>query len=121
MTDEELEKLKAKRLEEMKKNISLKTKKPNASNKLTDREILIKKLGYRGLEVLTTAENQFPNETKNLIKKLSELILNGYISENIDGGNLLYLFRSIGLNVKMNNKININKDGKTVSLSDQLK
>lgn len=120
MTDEELEKLKAKRLEEMKKNISIKTK-PNTSNKLTDREILIKKLGYRGLEVLTTAENQFPNETKNLIKKLSELILNGYIAENIDGGNLLYLFRSIGLNVKMNNKISINKDGKTVSLSDQLK
>ncbi len=123
MSDKELEKLKAKRLEEMKKNLSYQqnSKKLTHNNKPTDREILIKKLGYRGLEVLETAENQFPNETKQLIQKLSELISVGYIKENIDGGNLLSLFRSIGINVRVNNKINIDKGGKIMSLSDKLK
>jgi DNA-binding TFAR19-related protein (PDSD5 family) len=123
LSDKELEKLKAKRLEEMKKNLSSQqnSKKLIHNNKPTDREILIKKLGYRGLEVLETAENQFPNETKQLIQKLSELISVGYIKENIDGGNLLSLFRSIGINVRVNNKINIDKGGKIMSLSDKLK
>ena len=123
MSDKELEKLKAKRLEEMKENLlhQQNSKKSEHDNKPTCREILIKKLGYRGLEVLETAENQFPKETKQLIIKLSELISIGYIKENIDGGNLLSLLRSIGINVRVNTKINIDKGGKIVSLSDKLK
>lgn len=122
MSDKELEKLKAKRLEEMKKNLlSQQNTKKLTNNKLTDREILIKKLGHRGLEVLEIAENQFPNETKQLITKLSELIVVGYIKNSIGGGNLLSLFRSLGINVRINTKINIDKDGEIMSLSDKLK
>ena len=52
--------------------------------------------------------------------KLSELISSGEIKETLDGGNLLPLFRAVGLNVRMKTKINVEKDGKFVSLSDKL-
>ncbi|MGH1522067.1 MAG: DNA-binding protein [Nitrosopumilus sp.] len=125
--DLELERLKAKRLAEMQKNLSSKQKvnntpeQPEPAKSVTKpRDLLIEKLGFRGLEVLENAESQFPNETNVVIEKLSELITNGEINETLDGGKLLTLFRSIGINVRMATKINVEKDGKFISLSDKL-
>ena len=128
--DSELERLKAKRLAEMQKNISTKEKIESAAETTTEtttetisekpRDSLIKILGFRGLEVLENAESQFPNETKMIVEKLSELIKTGEINESLDGGKLLALFRSVGLNVRMATKINVEQDGKFVSLSDKL-
>ncbi len=123
--DSELQRLQAKRLAEMQKNISsrdesVKTPETSQEKTVNPRDVLIKQLGFRGLEVLTNAESQFPNETKMVIVKLSELIKSGELNESIDGGKLLGLFRSIGLSVRMNTKINIQQDGKFVSLTDKL-
>lgn len=124
--DSELERLKAKRLAEMQKNISSKQE-IEKSQSLTKekplenpRDLLVNRLGFRGLEVLENAEFQFPNETKIIVEKLSELIKTGEINETIDGGKLLTLFRSIGINIRMATKINVEQDGKFVSLSDKL-
>jgi len=126
--DKDLERLKEKRLAEMQKNLSSQQrqekiaslKEEQKDNKPSSREIVIKQLGYRGLEVLQNAEHQFPKETQIVLLKLSELISSGDITEVLDGGNLLALFRSIGINVQMKTKINVEKDGKFVSLSDKL-
>ena len=126
--DKDLERLKEKRLAEMQKNLSSQQrqekiaslKEEQKDNKPSSREIVIKRLGYRGLEVLQNAEHQFPKETQIVLLKLSELISSGDIAEILDGGNLLALFRSIGIDVRMKTKINVEKDGKFVSLSDKL-
>ena len=122
--DKELEQLKKKRLAEMEKNISFKQQKKeeisSKKNQPSPREILVKNLGYRGLEVLQNAEYQFPNETKIVIVKLVELINSGDINEKLDGGKLLALFRAVGLDVHMQTKINIEQDGKFVSISEKL-
>ena len=124
--DSELERLKAKRLAEMQKNISSnqeieKTQELSKEKPLENpRDLLVDRLGFRGLEVLENAESQFPNETKLIVEKLSELIKTGEINEIIDGGQLLTLFRSVGLNIRMATKINVEQDGKFVSLSDKL-
>ena len=123
--DSELQRLQAKRLAEMQKNISSRetieeTPKLTEEKIVNPRDVLIKQLGFRGLEVLTNAESQFPNETKMIIDKLYELIKTGEITEVLDGGKLLGLFRSIGLSVRMDTKINIQQDGKFVSLTDKL-
>ena len=121
--DSELEQLKKKRLAEMEKNIALKHKQEETSSKKiqpTARETLVKNLGYRGLEVLQNAESQFPSDTKIVVEKLGELLSSGEINEEIDGGKLLALFRSVGIYVRMENKINVEQDGKFVSLSDKL-
>ena len=121
--DNELEQLKKKRLAEMEKNIAIKQKQEEITpqeKQLTAREVLVKNLGYRGLEVLQNAESQFPSETQIVVEKLGELLTSGEINEEIDGGKLLVLFRSVGINVRMETKINVEQDGKFVSLSDKL-
>jgi DNA-binding TFAR19-related protein (PDSD5 family) len=123
--DSELEQLKAKRLAEMQKNISSQQKIEETTETVSEkssenpRTLLVEKLGYRGLEVLENAESQFPNETKLIVSKLSELIKTGEINEILDGGKLLALFRTVGLGIKMKTKINVERDGKLVSLSDK--
>ena len=121
--DKDLEQLKKKRLAEMEKNIAIKHKQEETTTQEkppSSREILVKRLGYRGLEVLQNAESQFPSDTKIVVEKLGELLTSGEINEEIDGGKLLVLFRSVGINVRMENKINVEQDGKFVSLSDKL-
>ena len=127
--DKELELLKAKRLLEMQKNISLQqkqeelkaTKQDQKTSTPNPREFLIKQLGYRGLEVLQNAESQFPEETKLVVDKLADLIQSGEVTETIDGGKLLTLFRSLGIRIRVNTTINVEQDGKLVSWSDKLK
>jgi len=127
--DKELELLKAKRLLEMQKNISKQqkveelksTKQKPEPNIPSPREIVIKQLGYRGLEVLENAESQFPEETKLVVAKLAEIIQSGEVTEMIDGGQLLTLFRSVGIRVRVQTTINVEQDGKLVSWSDKLK
>jgi len=125
--DRELEMLKAKRLAEMQKNISMQnqpeenTEEENEKQKPSLRDYVVNSLGYRGMEVLQNAEYQFPNESKIIIEKLGELISSGDINETLDGGKLLVLFRSVGLNIRMENKINVEKDGKFISIADKFK
>ena len=95
------------------------TRDTDTADKLSPRDRIIETLGYRGLEVLTNAESQFPNETRIVVEKLAELIKSGEIDEILDGGKLLTLFRSIGIRVRMENKINVEKDGKFVSISEK--
>ena len=125
--DKEFEMLKAKRLAEMQKNLSMQNqsdenlKEENETPQSSLRDHVVNSLGYRGMEVLQNAEYQFPNESKIVIEKLGELISSGDINETLDGGKLLVLFRSVGLNIRMENKINVEKDGKFVSIADKFK
>ena len=125
--DKELEMLKAKRLAEMQKNFSEQNQSDNKVDNESEkpkpslRDYVVKSLGYRGMEVLQNAEYQFPNESKIIIEKLGELISSGDINETLDGGKLLVLFRSVGLSIRMENKINVEKDGKFVSIADKFK
>ena len=122
--DSELEKLKAKRLAEMQQNISSQkqttTEEPEKKETQNPRDMVLKFLGFRGEEVLQNAESQFPLETKSIIVQLSQLIKTGELNEIMDGGQLLQLLRSIGLRVRMNTKINVEQDGKFVSLSEKI-
>ena len=45
----------------------------------------------------------------------------GELKQNISGGELLALFRSVGINVRINTSIKIEDHGKLVSFSDKLK
>ena len=108
--DKELEKLKQKKLNEIMNKIE---KQHNEKNPKT---ILKSKLIDRGEEVLDIAEKAYPNETKAVIKKLSELIKQGKIQNLISGGELLSIFRNLGLNFSVSTSISVSKDGKITSL-----
>ena len=127
--DKDLEILKAKRLAEMQKNLSIQEKQKEIEKEShavkevdpSSREYVIKNLGHRGMEVLQNAESQFPDQSKIIIEKLGELIASGDINEVLDGGKLLILFRSVGIYIRMQNKINVEQDGKFVSITDKFK
>lgn len=101
---------KEKTLKEMKiKNISL------------EKEAILSYLYDRGDEVLALAELQFPDQTRIIIGRILELIKEGEITKKISGGELLSLFRSLGLNIKVKTTIKIEDHGKYVSFADKLK
>jgi DNA-binding TFAR19-related protein (PDSD5 family) len=85
----------------------------------TDREIVSDLLYDRGEEVLKLAEIQFPSQTRMIIKRIADLTKAGEIQQRISGGELLMLFRSIGINVRVNTTIKIEDHGKLVSFSEK--
>ena len=87
----------------------------------TDREIVSALLYDRGEEVLKLAEIQFPSQTPMIISRIATLTKSGEIQQRISGGELLMLFRSIGINVRVNTTIKIEDHGKMVSVSEKLK
>jgi DNA-binding TFAR19-related protein (PDSD5 family) len=87
----------------------------------TDKEIVSDYLYDRGGEVLSLAMTQFPTQTRIIIKRIADLIRLGEIQQRISGGELLALFRSIGVNVRINTTIKIEDHGKLVSFSEKLK
>ena len=87
----------------------------------TDREIVFDLLYDRGEEVLKIAEIQFPSQTRIIINRIADLTKSGEIQQRISGGELLMLFRSIGINVRVNTSIKIEDHGKLVSVSEKLK
>jgi DNA-binding TFAR19-related protein (PDSD5 family) len=87
----------------------------------TDKEIVSDYLYDRGGEVLSLAMTQFPTQTRIIIKRIADLIRLGEIQQRISGGELLALFRSIGMNVRINTTIKIEDHGKLVSFSEKLK
>ena len=91
-----------------------------AQNK-TDREYLSKYLYDKGEDILDIAESQFPIQTRRIVHQIVELIKNMEIKDRISGRELLSLFRSVGVNVRINTTIQIEDHGKLVSLQDKLK
>ena len=86
----------------------------------SERNFLLGHMYDRGDEVLKLAEQQFPFQTKIIIKRLNELIRFGEISR-ISGGDMLSVYRSLGLKIRVDTQISISDHGKTMSLSDKLK
>jgi DNA-binding TFAR19-related protein (PDSD5 family) len=121
--DPDIEILKAKKMQEIMQRL-MKQKKENKDIKKrepSEREILRSYLYDRGDEVLKLAESQFPSETRAIINRIVELINSGEINQKISGGELLSLFRTIGINVKINTTIKIEEHGKYMSFAEKLK
>lgn len=123
--DPDIEILKAKKMQEIIQRMR-KQKKENIEKDIrkrepSEREILLSYLYDRGDEVLNLAESQFPTETRAITNRIVELINIGEINRKISGGELLSLFRSLGLNVKINTTIKIEEHGKYVSFAEKLR
>jgi len=104
----------------MEQNELIQKKSTTADGGVSERDFLTSYLYDRGNEVLDIAEQQFPFQTKIIIKRLNELIRYGEITK-ISGGDLLSVFRSLGLNIRINTNISISDHGKTISFSEKLK
>jgi DNA-binding TFAR19-related protein (PDSD5 family) len=127
--DPDIEIIKARKLKEMKKKAaaleraktSSQQQPPPPQRQRTARDIVNGYLYDRGDEVLSLAYAQYPAQTEAIVAKIAELILTREISSRISGGELLSLFRSVGLNVRVNTTIKVEDKGKFISFADKLK
>ncbi len=124
--DPELAIIKARKMKQLKEKAALIEKvkedkmKTNVT-KMDDRELLLKYLYDRGDQVLQLAESQYPVQTKIIVKRIVDLIKSGEIDSNISGGELLAIFRSVGLRIRVNTNIRIEEHGKFISFGEKLK
>jgi len=124
--EKELELYKRKRLLEM--QMHLLTKKAEEEKKEAEvervpdpKEVLNRIFVGRAWEVFEVARRQYPQVTQTLQDELVRLILSGKLKEQITGEQLLWLFRKMGLNVRMETKIRILESGELKTVAEKLK
>jgi DNA-binding TFAR19-related protein (PDSD5 family) len=124
--DPELAIIKARKMKQLKEKAAMTEKikedetKTNVA-KIDDREILLKYLYDRGDEVLQLAELQYPVQARVIVKRIVDLIKSGEIDSLISGGELLAIFRSVGLRIRVDTNIRIDDHGKFISFGEKLK
>lgn len=116
--DSDLKLLEQKKMEQLRKK--LQSVPPLPKQEKTDRQTLEEMLYDRGDEVLATAYSFYPAETERLVKELAAMIRSGRLRERIRGGELLSIFRQVGLRFRMNTSIKVMDQGKLVDLSEKL-
>lgn len=132
MDDPELELIKARKMKALQEQLASKDKykkiiesqnqlkQQKIDENVSERNFLSLYLYDRADEVLKLAEQQYPFQTRIVIRRLNELIRNGDISK-ISAGDLLSVYRSLNLPVRINTSISISDHGKTISFSEKLK
>lgn len=124
--DPELAIIKARKMKQLKEKAAQIEKIKEVETKTTvtrtkDKEIVLKYLYDRGDEVLQLAESQYPIQTEIIVKRIAGLIKSGEIDSPISGGELLAIFRSVGLRVRVDTNIRIEDHGKFISFGEKLK
>jgi len=124
--DPELAIIKARKMKQLKEKAAMLEKIKEDETKTTmtkidDREILLKYLYDRGDEVLQLAELQYPVQARVIVKRIVDLIKSGEIDSLISGGELLAIFRSVGLRIRVDTNIRIEDHGKFISFGEKLK
>lgn len=124
--DPEIAIIKARKMKQLKEKAALieKNKEVETKSNLTktnDKEIVLKYLYDRADEVLRLAELQYPVQTEIIIKRIADLIKSGEIDSLISGGELLAIFRSVGLRIRVDTNIRIEDHGKYISFGEKLK
>jgi DNA-binding TFAR19-related protein (PDSD5 family) len=124
--DPELAIIKARKMKQLKEKAAQIEKIKEVETKTTmtktnDKEIVLKYLYDRGDEVLGLAESQYPIQTEIIVKRIADLIKSREIDSLISGGELLAIFRSVGLRVRVDTNIRIEDHGKFISFGEKLK
>ena len=123
-TDDELERLKQRKLLELQRKL-LREKRvaeevPKPKEQSPD-DILSGCLVGRAPEVLVAAKAQFPTVMPKVEEALVEAIKAGKIKEGIDGESLFYFLRQIGLPVRLQTSIRYKEHGELKTISQRLK
>ena len=127
--DDELERIKQKRLAEMKRKMLLKQikdqresePKPEKPREATNQEVLDAMFGNRAWEVYSAAAYQYPQVIGQVEQILVDGIKEGKIADIIDGAALMGFFRQVGLPVRLNTKIRISDHGELKTLEQKMK
>ena len=117
---EELERWKRRRLLEMKKRwLASEAKKGRKTE--DSKKVLSRILIGRAWEVLNAAERQYPEATRQIEEHLTHMVSTGELKGSISGEQLLWFFRRLGMNIKLETRIRILEHGKLKTIAEKLK
>ena len=117
--DAELERIKRQRLVEMQKSLAKKQEvKPKTFN---SEEILRKIFVGRAWEVYSAARQQYPTVADQIFRELAMLVQSGRLRGQITGEQLFGLLRQIGLDVRLETKIQVMEHGELKSLGEKFR
>lgn len=125
--DDELERIKQRRLREMQRKMLLQQsqaaepKKQEAARAPSNAEVLGGVFQGRAWEVYNAAKDQFPQVMPEVEKILVDAVKAGKVNQKIDGESLIGFFRQIGLNVRLNTQIRFAEHGELKTLEQKLK
>jgi DNA-binding TFAR19-related protein (PDSD5 family) len=119
--DSELEKLKRQRLAEMQKRMTAKQQAETAPTKLEPRQILERVFVGRAWEVYHAARTQYPGIADQVFQELAALVQSGTLRTKITGEQLFGLLRQIGLDVRLDTKIQVLEHGELKSIADKFR
>ena len=123
--DDELEKLKRRRMLELQRRLHRSESKPEAESKKpeepTPDEVLGRFLVGRAWEVLGAARAQYPKVMPQVEEALIEAFKAGKIKETIDGGMLLQFLRQVGLPVRVQTSIRYKDHGELKTIGQRIK
>jgi DNA-binding TFAR19-related protein (PDSD5 family) len=120
--DPDIDIINARKLRELReKAAAIEKAKVNQQQPKSSREIVSSYLYDRADQVLDLAYSQYPSQTEAIVTRIARLIVTGEITSRISGGELLALFRAVGLNVRVNTTIKVEDKGKLISFSEKLK
>ena len=119
--DSELEKLKRQRLAEMQKRMDAKQQTKADTAKIEPTKILEKIFVGRAWEVYHAARQQYPSIADQIFRELAELVRLGRVRGQITGEQLFGLLRQIGLDVRLETKIQVLDHGELKSIADKFR
>jgi DNA-binding TFAR19-related protein (PDSD5 family) len=120
--DTELERIKRQRLAKMRKTLSAKQKQEQASpNKLEPTQVLQKVFVGRAWEIYNAAMQQYRRIAEQIFRELAQLVQTGQLQQQITGEQLYGLLRQIGLDVRLDTKIQVLEHGELKSIADKFK
>jgi DNA-binding TFAR19-related protein (PDSD5 family) len=118
--DTELERLKRQRLAEMQRKLNAKQEQTETRN-LEPTRLLEKVFVGRAWEVYYAAKRQYPRIAEQIFDELAELIRTGRLRGQITGEQLYGLLRQIGLDVRLETKIQVLEHGELKSIADKFR
>ncbi len=119
--DEELELLKRRKLQEIQRRLAMGQETIEGPRGEDRGAALRGVLVGRAWEVLAAARRQYPRAAESVEAALAKAISEGKIRGPITGEQLLWLFRYLGLNVRLETRIRIYEHGELKSIAEKLR
>jgi DNA-binding TFAR19-related protein (PDSD5 family) len=117
MSDADLAAIRKRKLREYQKRLTPKKDKPKTLNQ---QEVLDKIFRDRAWEVFNTATQQFPEAMSKVKEVLVKLASSGRLTK-VTGEELYFFLRKLGVDVRLDTKINYASHGELKSLEEKMK
>lgn len=118
--DRDLELLRRRKLLEMQRDNLLKETKKKPVDKPDTRAVLDKVFVGRAWEIWGTAIQQFPTVMENLEEVMARLITSGDLKGPINGEQIYWLIRRLGLRVRLKTAIRVLESGELKTIAEKL-